>query len=78
VFVIDTLILICGNDTDAKLACGTPRAKVQRGWVVPSFHDRIAARTRTRACPLGRARGTIDLTTELGVSPSKANKTTKQ
>jgi hypothetical protein len=26
VFVIDTLIQICGNEPDVKPACGTPRA----------------------------------------------------
>jgi hypothetical protein len=58
VFVIDLLIEIGGNDPDVKPVYSTDR--VQHGWVVPSFHTQIAPRTRTRARPLGRARGTID------------------
>jgi hypothetical protein len=65
---------ICGNDPDVKPACGTPRVGC---YTAGSFPPSILGQhrgTRTRARPLGRARGSINFRSRLGASDSKANK----
>ena len=47
--------LICGNDPDAKPACGTPRAECRAAAVIPSFHTRPAGTVPERGtAPWGR------------------------